>query len=342
MPASDIENLPEPLEQAAAVFRDALSQLPPVTGEMLAQRAAHFAAGVRLSVDAPGAMQRLHLATGSLRGVSSLSTLLPRILDTALSLTQADFGIVQLLDPGTGTLRIVTHSGFNRRFLDYFAVVDDAHSACGRAARDGTQTVIADVHTDPDFAPHRGIAAASGFRSVQSTPLVDYAGRLVGMVSTHFRRPRRPPDLNLRIMELYADFAGEAVARCLAVPGDDSRADPISQAVIAALLDPGDGQVVSAIVVPGPQSGQGDRGPGPVQETDVPEGTLSQFTGDIVNKLFSVGLKLESARSITGRGPADERIAEAAGEIDHLIREIRTTLFGLTADQAARADRLSS
>lgn len=38
------------------------------------------------------------------------------------------------------------------------------------------QTVVADVRSDPGFAPHREIAAA-GFRAVQSTPLTHYAGR---------------------------------------------------------------------------------------------------------------------------------------------------------------------
>jgi hypothetical protein len=75
------------------------------------------------------------------------------------------------LDPATGSLLPVTQAGFGPEFLGYFAVVED----------------------------------------VQSTPLVDYAGHLIGMVSTHFQRPHRPSDRDLRIMELYADFAGEAL-----------------------------------------------------------------------------------------------------------------------------------
>jgi GAF domain-containing protein len=160
-------------------------------------------------------MRRLHGVTEKLQDVPRLDMLLPRVLDGALSLTGADFGNIQLLDPVTGLLRIVTQSGFSPEFLEYFAVVDDGHSACGRAAQACAQAVIADVAVDPGFAPHRGIAAASGFRAVQSTPLVDFAGRLIGMVPTHFRRPYRPPARDLRIMELYGDFAGEAVARHL-------------------------------------------------------------------------------------------------------------------------------
>jgi GAF domain-containing protein len=197
MVAGDSQNVPGALEQAEAVYRDAAAQLPPVTGEMLAQRARHFAAGVRLSLDEPEAIRRLHEVTGGLRDASGLSTLLPKILDGALSLTGAEFGNIQLLDPVTGSLRIVTQSGFDSGFLEYFAVVDDDHSVCGRAARHCAQTVISDVTADPGFAPHRGMAAVSGFRAVQSTPLADHAGRLVGMVSTHFRRPHRPADLDL-------------------------------------------------------------------------------------------------------------------------------------------------
>ena len=58
----------------------------------------------------------------------------------------------------------------------YFAVVDDGHSACGRAARASAQAAIADVTADAGLAPHRDVAAASGFRAVQSEPLVSPPG----------------------------------------------------------------------------------------------------------------------------------------------------------------------
>ena len=102
--------------------------------------------------------------------------------------------------------------GFDPDFVRYFSVVDDGSSACGRAAAERAQTVIADVEGEEAFAPHRDIAAASGFRAVQSTPLMDAEGRLVGMISTHFRRPHRPSDLTLRLMEWYADLVGTAIA----------------------------------------------------------------------------------------------------------------------------------
>ena len=151
-------NLPGMLEQAAAVFRDAAGKLPPASRQELAQRARHFAWAVRFGLDESGAMLRLHQATGGLRDASSLRRLLPRVLDGALGLMAADFGNIQLVNPVTGSLRIVTQYGFGPEFLDYFALVDDGHAVCGRAAKECAQTVIADVAADPDFAPHRDIA----------------------------------------------------------------------------------------------------------------------------------------------------------------------------------------
>jgi len=243
MMTNGIENIPESLEQAQAAYRasasDALGMpAPGQNGQNGAsRRAEHFAASVRFGLAEPDAMARLHGLTKDLRTIPQLSSLLPRVLDGLMSLTGADHGNIQLLDPATGMMRLVTQAGFGPEFLDYFAVVGgEDGSVCGRAARQCAQTVITDVRADPDFAPHREIAAASGFRGVQSTPLVDYAGHLVGMVSTHYQRPHRPSDRDLRLIELYADFAGEAVSRHLGASRDPG--DPVGRAVVSALLDP--------------------------------------------------------------------------------------------------------
>ena len=195
-----------------------------------------------------------------------------------------------------------------------------------------------DVNADADFAPHRDIAAAAGFRAVQSTPLTDYAGRLIGMVSTHFVRPYQPSARDLRIMELYGDFAGEAVARRLGVPAGDGLGDPVGRAVISALLDPGDGHALDAAVRPGLADGQGTRKglPRRGHQPDSLEEVMSRFAGDVVNRLYSAGLSLESARSIVGDGPAGDRVAAATGELDQTIRDIRAIMFSLAADREQR------
>jgi hypothetical protein len=74
--------------------------------------------------------------------------------------------------------------------------------------------------------------------------------------------------------------------------------------------------------------------PGP-PEPPTPEDAMSEFACHIVNQLFSVGLSLESARSIVGNGPAGDRIAAATDEVDRMIRGIRTVMFGRVEDRPA-------
>jgi GAF domain-containing protein len=135
-------------------------------------------------------------------------------LDDALSMLHADRGNIQIVDPASGALRIVVQICFTEEFLEYFTTVDDDASACGRTAHQLVQTVIADVNTDADFAPHREIAEASGFRAVESTPLVDAGGQLVGVVSGHHQRPHRPSDRELQLMQRFGELMGEAVEAC--------------------------------------------------------------------------------------------------------------------------------
>lgn len=309
MAASGSRNQRRLQEQAKASYQNPTSRLPSANGQALARQGGHLASFARVSLDEPEVIRHMQGAAEDLRDASRLDVLLPKILDGAMSLTGADFGNVQLLDPLSGALRIVTQSGFGSEFTDYFAAVDDDHSACGRAARQCAQTVIADVTTDPDFAPHREIAAAAGFRAVQSTPMADSAGRLIGMVSTHFRRPGRPADQDLRTLELFGDIAGEAVARHLDLPGD---------AASPQAAEERDG---SRLRLP--------------DQLLPPETVLAEFADHVVYRLSAAGLSLASAQALVGDGAAGDRVAAAVEELDRAIRDIRTTVVDL-ADHRQR------
>lgn len=81
--------------------------------------------------------------------------------------------------------------------------------------------------------------------------------------------------------------------------------------------------------------------PGPLEQPALP-GTRPDFVGHIVQQLFSIGLIMESARSIVAKGPAGDRIAAATSELDKLIRDIRTTQFGRdTAPTAVLNERMA-
>jgi hypothetical protein len=163
----------------------------------------------------PQVAQVLHKALRDSRAAPTLGALLDQVLEFALTFLHAERGNVQLADPVTGALRIAAQQGFGPEFLEYFAAVTDDRSACGRAAQQHSQVVITDVTTDPGFAPHREIALASGFRAVQSTPLMNRAGHLVGMLSTHYPRPTTPPHCDLQIVGRFGALVGESLSTLL-------------------------------------------------------------------------------------------------------------------------------
>ena len=159
------------------------------------------------------AMSRLHEFSTRLLSKAGLLPLLEEVLNAIIALQNADFGNVQLYNPETKTLEIVAYRGFQRNFLDYFSIVNEPGAACGRAMQRRERVIIEDVLADPDFEPHRQIAASAGFRAVQSTPLFSRSGEPLGMISTHFRQPHRPSGHDLRFTDLYARLAGELIER---------------------------------------------------------------------------------------------------------------------------------
>jgi hypothetical protein len=214
-------NLTRPLAQVTASYRSARPR--PARRVAITRRADQLAAWVTLSLDEPSALKNLQDEAAELRELPQLSDALPRVATGAMTLLGAEFCNIQFVDPRDDSLVLVTQSGFRREFLDHFAVVHNDHSVCGRAAWQGKQAVAADVRDDPVLVTHQKVFHAAGVRSVQSTPLVDHTGQLIGIISTHMSQPGLPSDQDLQIMEIYAQLAGEAIARHLAGDGVGGR-----------------------------------------------------------------------------------------------------------------------
>ncbi|HWW50438.1 MAG TPA: PAS domain S-box protein, partial [Verrucomicrobiae bacterium] len=159
------------------------------------------------------AMNRLHQLSTRLLREAELLPLLEEVLNATIALQSADFGNLQLYNERTQALEIVAQRGFGQDFLNHFSAVNESGAACGRALKRAERVIIEDVLTDPDFAPHRAIAASAGFRAVQSTPLFSRSGEPLGIVSTHFRQPHRPSERELRLTDLYARQAAELIER---------------------------------------------------------------------------------------------------------------------------------
>lgn len=292
-----IGNVPRLLEHADGTRRSAADRPEDAASTAPDENLSSF---IRLSLDDARAAHLLQHAAAHLSAGWPTDVTAATILDETMALTGAELGNVQLAEPGSPGLRIVASAGFGPEFLDHFAVVvDDDTSACGRAAAGHRQTVITDVDADEDFAPHREVAAASKFRAVQSTPLVDAAGNLVGVVSTHFPRPGAPPARALEVTRLYGLLAGEALARSL-----NGRSTP--------QLD-----------------GHGAQQPWSDPSSALPRTAVLDLTDTIVRALLSAGLSLAGAQSLIGDAPAGDRVAEAIDELDQALDGIRSAVLDL-------------
>jgi hypothetical protein len=141
----------------------------------------------------PGALDaHLDRILKRLAEASDLGDFLPEILDAAIGAAAADMGNIQVLDHGSGALKIVFSRGFGAPFLDFFASVS-AHnnSACGAALINRTRVMVEDVTTNYLFVgtPALDVMLTAGARAVHSTPAVSQSGRLMGVLSTQWRRP---------------------------------------------------------------------------------------------------------------------------------------------------------
>jgi PAS domain S-box-containing protein len=138
------------------------------------------------------------------------------ILAAAIELSGAQKGNIQLLDPQSSTLRIVSQQGFGEEFLKCFEKVEVGDSsACAGALASGKRVLVEDVEASPLFAgqPSLAVLQRAGVRAVQSTPLLSVGGKIIGIVSTHFSQPRRFDGLDLVWLDLLARQAADYIAR---------------------------------------------------------------------------------------------------------------------------------
>jgi len=171
----------------------------------------------RRRVDALQAVTSLYkLGTLCATPSATYEQCLTAILETAIALTGADKGNIQLLDAQSGVLKIVTQRGFDEPFLTFFKnVASNDASACGAAIKAAERILVEDVSRSDVFAgqPSLTVLLEAGVRAVQSTPLISSAGHVLGMVSTHFSAPHRLTERELRLLDLLARQAADYIER---------------------------------------------------------------------------------------------------------------------------------
>jgi GAF domain-containing protein len=141
---------------------------------------------------------------------------LDAIVDAAIFVTGADKGNLQLLDRSSGCLTIRAQRGFDQAFLDFFCSVHDRSDAsCGAALAGSRQVIVEDVASSEIFRdkPAAEVLLKAKISACQSTPLTTRAGEVVGVLSTHFERPRRLAARERSYMQVLARRAADFIER---------------------------------------------------------------------------------------------------------------------------------
>jgi len=161
------------------------------------------------------AMTRLQRLGSLFVREGNLEPVLAEIVAAAIAVSGADFGNIQLLDAESKDLKIVAHRGFPDWWLEFWNSVSKGQGVCGTALERGERVIVEDVERSPIFAgtPALEIQRRVGVRAVQSTPLVSRSGKPLGMFSTHWRRPGRPDDRSLRLLDLLGRQAADITER---------------------------------------------------------------------------------------------------------------------------------
>lgn len=149
-------------------------------------------------------LRRLHEMSVRLSTTLELQPILEETLRTAMTVEGTDLGLLSLCDADKNYLEVGASLGFHREFLKTIDRIPLGGGAWGTCFLERRRIVVEDIETEPIFAPYREVARQAGFRAVHSTPLITRSGKVVGVLSTHFRRPHRPSDRDIHLIDLCA------------------------------------------------------------------------------------------------------------------------------------------
>jgi two-component system CheB/CheR fusion protein len=139
-----------------------------------------------------------------------------QILDAAIALIRSDMGSMQTFDTDRNELRLLVWRGFHPESVAIWEQVGvESKGSGGVTLRAGQRIIVPDTETCTSMADTPDLEAyrRSDIRAVQSTPLVSRSGHLLGVLSTHWRRPHQPAGRDLHLLDVLARQAADLIER---------------------------------------------------------------------------------------------------------------------------------
>ena len=161
-------------------------------------------------------MRRLQQISSQLIQEDDLDALYAQLLEAAIQVMGADMGSMQMLSPNQNELLLLAWKGFHPAAAAFWKTVTvESTTTCGMALKTGERVVVRDVETCDFMAGTQDLdfSRLSGIRAVQSTPLRSRSGRILGMISTHWREAHAPAERDLRLLDMLARQAADLIER---------------------------------------------------------------------------------------------------------------------------------
>lgn len=142
-----------------------------------------------------------------------------KIVDDAVAVMHSEYASLQRLHPERGTggeLRLLAFRGFNPLAATFWEWVRaDSKSTCGIALRTSQRVVAPDIAACDFMADSEDqlVYLQTGIYACQTTPLIARNGNVVGMISTHWRRPYQPSEDDFRRFDILAREAADLIQR---------------------------------------------------------------------------------------------------------------------------------
>src|SRR5215510_10679050 len=189
---------------------------PRIRGRVAAFQSTVETDGIRDEVPELNHALRLQEISTLLIKEGNVDALYDQLLDAVISLMSADMGSVQTFHPERNELGLLTWRGFHPESAAFWEWVRlDSASTCGLALSAGARVVVPDIEACDFMVGTADLDAyrRSDIRAVQSTPLVSRSGRLLGMISTHWREPHQLAEGALWLLDVLARQAADLIER---------------------------------------------------------------------------------------------------------------------------------
>jgi diguanylate cyclase (GGDEF)-like protein/PAS domain S-box-containing protein len=147
-----------------------------------------------------------------------LENVLQRLVHLAESQLTGIYGSVLLLDEDGVHLR---HGAAPSLADAYIKAIDGISigpkvGSCGTAVYRREAVVVTDIMDDPLWEDYRELAAAHGYRSCWSTPILSHQGAVLGVFAMYSTTVREPTEAETNLIEVTTRIAGIAIERKMA------------------------------------------------------------------------------------------------------------------------------